>query len=162
MPNNCEENATNSETKDIVAACIKHFEANKDDCNKFLKAVANEVDVEDFKGNADEIIIFLEKEENSWTKLGAGEHKKAHDQAKDGKFVIAGMTSADLSDDHGHLSVVTAGDMEHSGMDKIDHPRGYWGSLGGKGKECKGMNYSFPSPERKKGIRYYWKSLPKS
>jgi hypothetical protein len=144
-----------------VQASEKHFEANKSDCNKFLKAVAKELGIHDFQDgqDADKIIEFLERPPEGWTKLGQGKHAEAHAKAKDGSFVVAAMKSTDMNKSEGHVAVVTAGDLVHSAMDSIDYPRGYWGVLNGTGKQCEGMNYSFP-PERKTKLRYYWRSLP--
>jgi hypothetical protein len=157
----CLEKAANDNAKKVVKACEKHWEANKADCNRFLKAVANEIGVSDFAtlGNADSIITYLETAPSGWTKLDRGEHDTAHSKSVAGSFVVAGLLSTDMSRDNGHVSVITCGDKVRSGGDAIDYPRGYWGTLGGEGKQCEGMNYSFPSPERKQ-LRYYYRAIP--
>ncbi len=158
----CLDNANNENAKKVVRACEKCWEANKGDCNKFLKAVAAELNVDDFKAdqNADDIIEFLERAEKGWTVLTVGDHAAGHTHAAEGRFVVAGMKSTDMKQKHGHVCVVTSGELVRSGADMVDYPRGYWGTLGGMGKKCEGMNYSFPAPARIKGIRYYWKALP--
>jgi hypothetical protein len=157
----CLGNAANEKAKKVVEACEKHWENNKRDCNKFLKAVAGELGITDFAslGNADSIVNYLEGTPSGWTKLKRGEHNTAHSQAVAGKFVVAGLLSGDVDDDNGHVTVVTCGDKVHSGGDGIAYPRGYWGTLGGVGKQCEGMNYSFPAPARKE-LRYYYRDLP--
>lgn len=158
----CKTAATDPNAKKVVDACEASWDANKSDCNKFLKTVAASIAVNDFTSNmnADAIIAHLEGEPAGWKKLQQGDHMGAHVKAKGGAFVVVGLTSTDMGRDNGHVTVVTAGSMVFSGMDKISYPRGYWGTLGATGKKCSGMNNSFPAPQRKKKLRYYWKSVP--
>lgn len=157
----CLKSAGNDSARKVVKACEKHWEGNKSDCNHFLKAVARELGIMDFEGlgNADSIIAHLEKPLPGWTKLARGGHKEAHDQAKAGAFVVAGMTSADSNQNNGHVTVVTCGELVFSGQDGVNYPRGYWGRLNSVGDHCKGLNYSFPEG-RKTKLRYYWRALP--
>lgn len=162
MASHCEEVATNDNAKKVVKACEDNFEANKADCNKFLKAVATALGVAGIPGgdnaNADAIINALEAVPAGWTKLAQGSHQEAHDQAVAGKFVVSGLLSTDMNKPNGHVAVVTCGDMVHSGADDLDYPRGYWGTLGTEGKQCTGMNFGYPAPARKE-LRYYWISM---
>lgn len=157
----CLQQAANDSAKKVVKSCEGQFDAHKTDCNKFLKAVANELGIHDFKDgdDADAMIDFLEASPSGWTKLGTGKHSKAHEEADTGAFVVAGMKSTDMKKVNGHVSVITSGPMVASAGDKTDYPRGFWGQLGGEGKKCEGMNYSFPA-ERKTGLRYYRRDLP--
>lgn len=157
----CLQMAANASAKKVVSACEAQWEANKTDCNKFLKAVAAQLGITDFSAltNADSIVNYLESSPTGWTRLNRGDHGPAHAQAVAGAFVVAGLLSTDMNRAHGHLSVVTCGNMEHSGSDALDYPRGYWGTLGGVGDQCKGLNYSFPAPPRKQ-LRYYYRALP--
>lgn len=102
---------------EILAECALAFSANSDDCNKYVKAVAGPFfDPDLFTGpgmNADAIVGQL-RASAEWTSLGT-DHTQAIAEAKAGKFVIAGMTSAELSSTNGHLAVVVGDDGQLSG-----------------------------------------------
>ncbi len=150
----------NEHAEKVVDACIKHFEDNKKDCNNFLKAVAKELGIKDFEDgdDADKIIERLEASPEGWTKLKRGDNDDAHKQAVAGNFVVAGLTSKDMSEKHGHVAVATSGEMVFSGSDQTSYPRGFWGTLGSEGKDCEGLNYSFGKKHRK-NLRYYYKKM---
>ena len=114
---------------EILAECALAFEANADDCNKYLKAVSIPFFEPDlFTGpsmNANAIVGYL-RDSVDWTSL-RNDHDKAIAQAKAGKFVIAAMTSAELNSTNGHLAVVVGDDGRLSG--KVLVPICYAGSL---------------------------------
>lgn len=157
----CQKEGDSAEAERVIVACEKHWDANKADCNKFLKAVAIELEITEFDNswNADAIIAYLEGSPSGWTKIDRGENEKSFKAAVAGKFVVAGLTSKDMERNNGHVSVVVAAPMVFSGADQLKYPRGYWGTLGGTGAKCEGLNYSFPSPQRKT-IRYYYRDIP--
>ncbi len=114
---------------EILAECALAFSANSDDCNKYVKAVAGPFfDPDLFMGpgmNADAIVGQL-RASADWTALGT-DHTQAIAKAKAGKFVIAGMTSAELNSTNGHLAVVVGDDGKPSGSVLV--PICYAGSL---------------------------------
>ncbi|MFT3880790.1 MAG: hypothetical protein QM703_14155 [Gemmatales bacterium] len=73
----CLKKADNDNAKKVVKACESKWEANKADCNTFLRATAKELNINDFKDgqNADQIIDFLEGKPAGWTKLTNGSHQ---------------------------------------------------------------------------------------
>lgn len=114
---------------EILAECALAFSTNSDDCNKYVKAVAGPFfDPDLFTGpgmNADAIMGQL-RASADWTALGT-DHTQAIAAAKAGKFVIAGMTSAELNSTNGHLAVVVGDDGQLSGSVLV--PICYAGSL---------------------------------
>lgn len=114
---------------EILAECALAFNANAEDCNKYLKAVsATFFDPDLFTGpgmNADAIVVSLRASEQ-WAQLG-NVHDDAIANAKAGQFVIAGMTSAELKSTNGHLAVVVGDDGQLSGTVLV--PICYAGSL---------------------------------
>lgn len=114
---------------EILAECALAFGANSEDCNKYLKAVSGPFfDPDLFTGpsmNADAIVTLL-RAAADWTSLGTS-HDKAIADAKAGKFVVAGMTSAELQSTNGHLGVVVGDDGQMSGTVRV--PICYAGSL---------------------------------
>ncbi len=124
----------------IINACEAAFEANKDDCNKFVKAVAAKFDIQ-ITGNANAITDAIQGA--GWTQLADGAAAAA--KAADGHLVIGGLKGADQAtpSDHGHVVVVVKGDLEH---DK--YPKAYWGRLGGTGSKNEGVNWAWRKTDR--------------
>lgn len=120
MPNTADE---------IRSECASTFAANSDDCNKFVKGVTRRFFEPDlFQGadmNADAIIADMHSSAD-WTDL-AKSHDQAIAEAKAGKFVVAGMTSAEIGGTNGHLAIIVGDDGEKSG--KVIVPICYAGSL---------------------------------
>ncbi|MFH1982729.1 MAG: hypothetical protein ABIL58_12875 [Pseudomonadota bacterium] len=131
----------------IIQACkeLREIEENANYCNKFVSAVGNTFNVL-LSGNADDIVNQIRGA--NWT-----QHK--HDgqaaafAAVNGKFVVAGMTSAELGSAHGHVVVVVKGPLA---FDK--YPTAYWGSenelIRPNGKMGTTINYSFSKDDRDK------------
>lgn len=115
-------------SEEIIKTCELKFTDSSTDCNKYIKAVSESFfNTGLFNGlNADEIIDFLSDEDHGWTNLGKN-HVSAITDAKANKFVIAGMKSSELNDDHAHLAVVVGLDGQASGT--IIVPICYAGSL---------------------------------
>ncbi len=114
---------------EILAECALAFAGNSEDCNKYVKAVSGPFfDPDLFTGpgmNADAIVALL-RASTDWTSLGFS-HDQAIENAKAGKFVVAGMTSAELQSTNGHLAVVAGDDGQMSGRVRV--PICYAGSL---------------------------------
>jgi hypothetical protein len=125
---------TNATADKILAQCATEWPASKTDCNQFVKAVAAyffEPDLFTGAGmNADAIIGEM-RTQATWTKLGTT-HTSAISDAKAGKFVVAGMTSTEIGDTHGHLAVVVGDDGQNSGTVLV--PICYAGSLSANGR----------------------------
>ncbi len=142
---------------EIIAECALEFDANSDDCNKFLKAVAATFFEPDlFTGpdmNADAIIEEL-RASTDWTSLDTS-HSDAIKHAKDGQFVVAGMTSGELASKHGHLAVVVGDDGQKSGT--VTVPICYAGSLNASARvQRKRVSETFPAKQaRDSKISYF-------
>lgn len=122
----------------IIAQCALDYPTSNDDCNKFLKAVAKvffEPDLFTGVGMSADGIIAQMNAQGAWSKLGKT-HTDAIAAAKAGKFVVAGMTSTELSSDHGHLAVVVGDDGQLSGNVLV--PICYAGSLSANARIARG------------------------
>jgi hypothetical protein len=111
----------------IIESCDAKFAANCDDCNKFLKAALSDFLAEGYLDglNADAIVAKLKSDGEGWGTSRSIATVIA--QAKAGKVVVAGMTSAALGQSHGHVAVVVGCDGQPSGDAIV--PLGYAGSL---------------------------------
>ncbi len=146
----------------IIATCDACYDTNNDDCNKFLKAVAVNYfyDIGFGAKDADGIVAFLDTAANGWTSLNK-DPQQAINNALDNKFVVAGMTSAELNDDHGHLAVVVGQPGELSGA--VIVPMCYAGSIGDSAVRDKRVSETFPALAARNGrVRYYSKTPDKS
>lgn len=135
---------------DTTAICQAEWPTGQMDCNVFVRAVAARAGV-NLTGNANSILSQIQG--SGWTSHGQ-DGVAASDAAASGKLVIAGLTSTELGDDHGHVVVVVAptGPLGHG-----KYPYAYWGSLndairtdGGKGTT---INFSFDKTARD-NVRY--------
>lgn len=104
----------------ILAACKKHFDAHRDDCSGFLRAVAGELGYP-LSGNADAIVDHLA---GSWRVLT---REQAIAAVERGELVIVGLKAADHDPprNHGHVGVVVPGPLYHD-----LYPRMWCGSIG--------------------------------
>lgn len=143
----------------IVATCEADYDANKGDCNQFLKAVANDYfDTTGFDGlDADGIIGVLANAANGWANLN-NDPQQAIADAKGGKFVVAGMTSAQLADPHGHLAVVVGQDGQLSGT--VIVPMCYAGSIGPNAVRDQRVSETFPATAARTGLVGYYSKTP--
>lgn len=124
----------------IIDECEKQFEAHKNNCSGFVKAVAAKFSVK-LTGQADDIVDQIGGE--GWTKLKDG--KAAKEKADAGWLVIGGLKSTDHSPprSNGHVVVVVKGGLAHN-----KYPTGYWGSLNGNGEKNKTINYAWNTSDR--------------
>lgn len=125
------------ESEKVVAACQKHWDANKSDCSGFIKAVADDLGVP-LSGQANHIVDFIQQ--NWWTLADGNE---AMMWAEAGYFVIGGLKA----DGNGHVVVVVPGPLAHG-----KYPTAYWGSLGGEGKKAETINFSWTTSDRDKVV----------
>jgi hypothetical protein len=139
----------------ILQSCAANFAANNDDCNRFLKAALLQfLETGYLDGlNADAIVGKLRAGGSGWTATRS--IGNAISQAKTGNIVVAGMTSADLHDSHGHVAVVVGCDGQVSGDTIV--PMGYAGSLSAAGRlEGGRLSGTFAaSLVRSEGLDYY-------
>lgn len=142
----------------ILRTCDDVFDANKDDCNHFLKAAIAPYFGEIFDGlDADGIITALNNSANGW--VSTRSISDTIGNAQNGLFVIAGMTSAELDQDHGHIAVVVGCPGALSG--NVTIPVGYAGSIGGASSQIRGarLSGSFPaSAVRASRVSYFSKT----
>jgi hypothetical protein len=144
--------------QEIEDVCATQFAAgnNNEDCNRYLKAVAGDLLTNspfDQWGNADDIINNLAKSAD-WEALGH-DHAAAIERASGGYFVIAGMTSKELDDAHGHLAIAVHGKGEFSNSNKTTFALCYAGSLNPKARiQDKGLHWTFPA-SKARNISYY-------
>lgn len=140
--------ATDPQT--IIDDCEKEYPANKDDCNKFVKAVSADVNVTLFQpgDNADAIVQRM-IDSADWTPLVDGVDAK--NKADAGRYVIAGLKGADHIPPraHGHVAVVVSGPLA-SGR----YPTAYWGSLGGPPGRNQTINYAWNANDRD-NVKYF-------
>lgn len=159
---NCEpDNAT---ARQIIAQCVTQFPSNNTDCNQFLKAVARPYFGDGVFGglNADEIVAQVTKAGSGW--VTSKQIPDAISAAKNGQFVGAGMTSADLQPynpgtEHGHLAVVIGCDGQLSGTTIV--PIGYAGSLGNPAARIAGARLSGTFPAlavRSQQVTYFYRT----
>lgn len=139
----------------IIKACEKHWNAHKDNCSGFVKAVAVEIGIFLPDEKADPIIKYISKWETaSWWKIRSP--KSAGELAEEGYFVLACLTMADSGRENGHVAVVTSGyKSSHRG-----DPRGYWGAYKSVGEKNATMNYSFDMKRFESKVSYFrcmWK-----
>jgi len=141
----------------IIDHCFNDWDANKDDCNKFVKAVSGDLGVYIPEGaDADAIVDFL-AHSSDWTELTKGNGQQAKDNADVGKFVIGGMKGSELNpaQDHGHVVIVMSGDLDPT---HNQYPRASWGTLNSVGEKDSFVNYAFNTDDRD-NVRYFSRSI---
>jgi hypothetical protein len=104
----------------ILAACQRHYNAHRDDCSAYVRAVSADLGYP-LSGNADAIVTHLS---SNWTRLTREEAIAAVER---GQFVIVGLRSGDHDPprNNGHVAVVVHGPLYH---DK--YPPVWGGSIG--------------------------------
>jgi hypothetical protein len=95
----------------ILRACEKHWDAHKDDCSGFVKAVAAELGIA-LTGQANDIYEQIQR--SPWSVIARGKRGGEHAATAGiaagygGKFVVGASRN---SSGHGHVAVI----VEHSG-----------------------------------------------
>ena len=142
--------------QDIIDSCENVWDANKGDCNHFVKAVAEQLGVTAFAAgdNADAICDKLAAA-GDWT--STTNLVVVEQNASAGQFIIAGLKAADFTPprNNGHVAVVVKGDdVAHPG-----YPLAYWGKLGGAGEKDKSIRLSFIPDIDLPNVTYFCKVL---
>jgi len=141
----------------IIDVCNANWEANKSDCNHFVKAVADALGVTLFDpgDNADAIVDKLSNAPG-WNAIP--DRATVETQAAAGEFTIAGLKSTEFTPprNNGHVVVVVNGDDQaHPG-----YPMAYWGTLNGVGQKDSSIRNAFiPGPDLD-SVHYFGISLP--
>jgi hypothetical protein len=132
-------------------ACESRFDAHKDDCSGFARAVAGQLGVT-LEGLADQIVETL-RTDPTWKRLADG--RAAAQSAQAGNLVIAGLKGSEQArqDPHGHVVVVVDGPLAQNA-----YPSAYWGSLGGQPGRDQTLNFAWTVDDRDR-IAYAAKDL---
>ena len=130
--------------EEIINACESNWDAHKDDCSGFVKAVAARLEVP-LKGMANDIVNATSMP--PWSRLADG--VEAARSAAAGRFVVAGLKGGDQAapSQHGHVVVVVKGDLAHE-----KYPTAYWGRLGAVGSKAQTINFAWNSQDRDKVV----------
>lgn len=138
--------ASPQSTFPIVEIAESKWDAHKNDCSGFVRAVALAVGVP-MTGLANAMVDNWNADP-SWTKLG-NDPAKAGQLAAQGYLVVAGKKEAG----HGHVVVIVPGEGQHKTA------MGYWGRLGGVGAKNKGLNFAWKRAELA-DVEYFAKPVP--
>jgi len=117
------------------------FEAHKDDCSGFVRAVAGALGIQ-LAGLADDIVGTI-RAGRDWTAVADG--VSAAQAADAGKLVLAGLKGAEQThpDPNGHMVVIVSDALAH---DK--YPSAYWGKLHAIGEKDKTLNWAWTEQDR--------------
>jgi len=135
--------------QNIINKCEAAYPANQGDCNHFVKAVADSLNITLFQTDDDANAIVGRLFDASqapsvtgWFKLA--DALDAKNTADSGQFIIAGLKGSEQTHpvNHGHVAVVVKGPMSPGN----DCPTGYWGSL-----------YDPPGPGQDEPLSEAWK-----
>ena len=148
------------EPQHIIDVCEANWDANKDDCNHFVKAVADALGVTLFSAgdNADAIMDKLPNAAGWSAILATPPDPAVENAASGGQFIIAGLESRDFTPprNNGHVVVVVKGDdSAHPGF-----PLAYWGKLGGIGARDSSIRNTFIPDVDLPNVKYYGTVLP--
>ena len=130
----------------IFGIAESKWDAHKNDCSGFVRAVALAVGVP-LSGLAN-VMVDDWNADPSWTKLG-NDPAKASQLAAQGYLVVAGKKEAG----HGHVVVIVPGE----GLHKM--AMGYWGRLGSIGFKNKGLNFAWKRVDLA-DVQYFAKPVP--
>ncbi len=141
----------NSTAARVLTICESNWEANKSDCNAFVKAVSEALGVTGLAGDADQITGIITG--HGWRQLANG--VEAKEAADAGELVVGGLRGSEHNPAraHGHVVIVVTG-----GLAKEKYPTAYWGSLGAVGKKNTTVNFSWREGDRDK-VHYAAKVL---
>jgi hypothetical protein len=142
-------------SQDVVNACINAFPQHQFACNDFVTAVAASLSFT-FQGDADSMVGAIQAQ--PWNYLGNDLNAAAQAATAagvDGQFVVAGLTSGELSDTNGHVVVIVPGDLVNG-----KYPHLYCGSLKPSIRlQNSSINYAF-GPSVRDTVHYGWIALP--
>lgn len=142
-----------TDAQKIIDFCDQEYSSNKDDCNKFVKAVSADLNITLFQPGDDADAIVQRMRNAGWLRPADGVEGKA--KADGGLYVIAGLKGADHTPprQHGHVAVVVSGPLADG-----KYPTGYWGSLGGTPGRDQTLNLAWRAADRD-NVEYYAKDL---
>ncbi|HEY0836993.1 MAG TPA: hypothetical protein VGE72_23985 [Azospirillum sp.] len=140
---------------DIIDTCENVWDANKSDCNAFVKAVASRYGVM-LTGQANDIVDQIADSAKGWTPLSNG--GAAKQKAAEGALVIGGLKGSGMTppEAHGHVVVVVDGPLAHDA-----YPTAYWGTLNSVGKKKTTVNWAWKKADRDK-VFYAWRNVATS
>lgn len=129
-----------SKGQPIIDRCEAAFDANKNDCSAFVRAVAAASGIT-LTGQADNIVDQVTGA--GWVQLTDG--VQAASMADAGMLVIAGLKSSEHTPprNNGHVAIVVSGPLANG-----KYPTGYWGSSGGASAKNQTLNYSWNAADR--------------
>jgi hypothetical protein len=140
----------------IIDVCEANWDANKSDCNHFVKAVASALGVNLFASgdDADGILNKLAAA-SGWNSIG--DLATVESDAAAGQFIIAGLKSGNFNPprQHGHVVVVVKGDDPNH----PSFPLAYWGTLGGVGQKDSSIRNTFIPDVDLPNVQYYGSTL---
>ncbi|WP_426664528.1 hypothetical protein [Rhodanobacter aciditrophus] len=131
----------------IEAASRREWPRWKSDCSGFVHAVAADLGIA-IAGNANAMVDAMGAKANGWIDLGH-DPALAIGYANRGYFVVAGLKAGG----HGHVVVIVPTPPGSR------YPLGYWGRLGGVGREKTGINWSWNHRDLPR-VDYYAKPVP--
>lgn len=126
---------------EIVDACEAEWDAHKDDCSAFVRAVMGRLGI-GLDGNANQIVDTI-RAGQPWQPLQNG--PVSAEAAAAGKLVLAGLRGDEQQNhsNHGHVVVIVAGPLAHN-----RYPTAYWGRLGGGGAKYETINWAWRENDR--------------
>jgi hypothetical protein len=129
-----------SKGQPIIDRCEAAFDANKNDCSAFVRAVVAASGIT-LTGQADNIVDQVTG--TGWVQLTDG--VQAASMADAGMLVIAGLKSSEHTPprNNGHVAIVVSGPLANG-----KYPTGYWGSSGGASAKNQTLNYSWNPADR--------------
>jgi len=129
----------------VIKACEARWDAYKDDCSGFVKAVATEVGIT-LTGQANDIVDQMQR--LPWKVLKSG--REAEEHARLNFFVLGGLKATG----HGHVVVVIPGPLNRE-----MYPMAYWGRLGGQGRKATTINWSWNQIDRDNVTYAYYSAI---
>jgi hypothetical protein len=143
----------------IIDICEANWDANKGDCNHFVKAVADALGVTLFSPGDNAELSYKLGNASGWSLIpSTPDLSTVEADASTGQFIIAGLKSSDFNPprNNGHVVVVVKGDDgAHPGF-----PLAYWGKLGGVGAKDSSIRNSFIPDVDLPNVKYYGSVLP--
>jgi len=146
----------NPQARKIIDSCESNFDANKDNCSGFIKAVSADFNIT-MTGQADDLVDFLTSS-SDWTAIVDGTGAAAKEKADQSFLVMGGLKSSELTPPraNGHVVIVVSGPL-----DSINnkYPLGYWGVLNGVGEKDASISHAFNTTDRD-DVHYFSRPLP--
>lgn len=147
MPNYSQSNPTSGvgSNDPVIRACEGEWDAHKNDCSGFVRAVAADLGVS-LSGLANQIIASMSSSP-AWSDLGTSA-SQATSHANNGYLVVAGLA---VPGHHGHVAIVVRANSSV--------PVAYWGKLGGVGRKNTSIHWAWNSTDLPH-VRYFARAIP--